>query len=251
MAVSAGVRSFAARNYWRAMSGAERIDPTPVVAQVRFRGERRGALLSVYRHDNASNVLSLLSDTPPTFARSLWALDRPHPVLEEWTVGTGIVMADDDVIFTAGNLAAFLCTADAGYLGLAQPAHDRSSAVSHWITAARRLFLVRLTTFVEIGPLVAVAPAWRDSVLPLEDDGMGWGLDLRWSDLRASGCRLWIVDACRVRHLAPVVGSASYDVDELRVDMEPLYDARGGYENALRTSATWRPWARQPPRARA
>jgi hypothetical protein len=263
------MRSFFTRIYWRVMARAEPVDPTPAVARLRFRDEPNGALLVVYRHANASNVTALLADAPPSFGRYLWALDSPHPSLAKWTIGCGrgprsrllnrlvgalpdgldgwVVIADDDVVLTAGRLPTFLAAAAAAGLGLAQPAHDRFSEISHWLTAARRLSIARLTTFVEIGPLVAVAPAWRDRFLPLDDDDMGWGLDLRWSDARTSGCRIGIVDACRMRHLAPVVGTASYDVVGLRLDMEPLYDARGGYERALRTLATWRPWRRRPP----
>ena len=93
-------------------------------------------------------------------------------------------------------------------LGLAQPAHAAGSEVSHGITRAQPRSRARLTTFVESGPCVAIAPAWTDRVLPLpRERGMGWGLELDWIDLAAEGCRLGIVDAVQVIHLGKVGGT--------------------------------------------
>ena len=255
------------------MAALEPYDPAPSVARRRFRDHPPAAVLGVYRHANAGNVAALAGSAAGDTVWRLWALDRAHPSLERWTVGEGpglrspllnklygtlppdfdghVVLSDDDYGFTRGDLSTFLAAARAAHLGLAQPGHDRLSQVSHWVTAARRLSLARLTTFVEIGPLVAVAPEWRHRVLPLADDGMGWGLDLEWSDLRAVGCRLGIVDSCTIRHFAPVVGSGSYDVPAARVEMEALYAQRGGYHHALRTLATWWPWEPRAPRSAA
>ena len=70
--------------------------------------------------------------------------------------------------------------------------------VSHGITRAQPRSRARLTTFVESGPLVAIAPEWVDRVTAAPAwRGMGWGLELDWIDLQAEGCRLGIVDAVR------------------------------------------------------
>ncbi|MEY2449870.1 MAG: hypothetical protein QOH79_3346 [Acidimicrobiaceae bacterium] len=251
------------------MAALEPWDPTPLLARWRFGKSPTAAGLLVYRHRNAALVAGIRASGPPDMVWRLWALDEIHPELETWTVGQGpgrrspllnklyaslpatfdghVVLSDDDYVFTRGELANLLAVAAGADLGLAQPAHDRLSQWSHWLTAGRRLSLLRLTTFVEIGPVVVVSPSWRHRVLPLADDGMGWGLDLRWQSLRQEGCRLGIVDSCLIRHLHPVEGNASYDVVALRDEMEEFYEARGGYLNALQTLATWRPWQRRLP----
>lgn len=268
---SDGIRSAVRRNWWRAMAGLEPWDPTPYVAARRFHSPPPAAVLLIYRYANAMNAAAIRRAAAPDTIWRLWALDRVHPELEPWTVGEGpglrsplldklyatlpagfdghVVLSDDDYVFTRGDLSTFLSVVRAADLGLAQPGHDRVSRISHWVTAGRRLSLMRLTSFVEIGPLVAVAPEWRARVLPLADEGMGWGLDLRWSDLRGEGCRLGVVDSCLIRHLFSVIGSGPYDVPAAREQMEELYEERGGYHRALCTLATWWPWEARTPRS--
>jgi hypothetical protein len=76
---------------------------------------------------------------------------------------------------------------------------------------------------------------------------MGWGLELDWMDLRADGCRLGIVDATPVRHLAPF--AAAYSPEEEAAKLERLLAERGapGWGDLRRTLGTWRPWRRRPP----
>jgi hypothetical protein len=231
----------------------------------------RAAVFSVYRQRNAS-VLERLLEAPLAagWPVALWALDEPAASLETWTHGHGtgtkfelvnglaaelslepddwIVVADDDAVFVRGSLVSFAETAAAAGLGLAQTAHALRSNISHRITWRRPFSNARLTTFVEIGPIFAVHPAWRDRVLPFPDGiGMGWGLELDWMDLRADGCRLGIVDATPVRHLAPF--AAAYSPDEEVAKLERLLEERGapGWGDLRRTLATWRPWRRRPP----
>ncbi len=231
----------------------------------------RAAVFSVYRQRNAS-VLERLLEAPLAagWPVALWALDEPAASLETWTHGHGagtkfelvnglaaelslepddwVVVADDDAVFVRGSLVSFAETAAAAGLGLAQTAHALRSNISHRITWRRPFSNARLTTFVEIGPIFAVHPGWRDRVLPFPDGiGMGWGLELDWMDLRADGCRLGIVDATPVRHLAPF--AAAYSPDEEVAKLERLLEERGapGWGDLRRTLATWRPWRRRPP----
>jgi len=229
------------------------------------------AVYSVYRRRNAAVLERLLA---PALDRDwtvgLWALDEPDPRLAGLTTGSGpgtkfelvnrllaarppntrqpVVVADDDAVFVRGSLASFLETAAAAQLDLAQPAHVLRSNISHRITWRRPLSRARLTTFVEIGPIFAVAPSWRDRVLPFPADvGMGWGLELRWLDLREEGCRLGIVDSTPVRHLARF--ATAYAPDEEIERLTRLLEERGapGWRGLRRTLATWRPWRRRPP----
>jgi len=114
-----------------------------------------------------------------------------------------LVVVDDDIILPAG-IPRVVALAELAGLGLAMPAHLPYSHYSHRLTRCRRLSAVRLTTYVEQGPLLVVAPAWRTRVTPFPaDSGMGWGIELTWTALRDEGCRLGIVDAAPVLHLGP------------------------------------------------
>jgi hypothetical protein len=228
----------------------------------------------VYRRKNAAVVMGLLR---PALAAGwnvrLWALDEPHPDLAAHTAGSGpgtkfelvnrllavhvpdeghVVVFDDDAVFERGDLPSFVRTADAAELDLCQPAHSLRSHISHRITWRRPLSRARLTTFVEIGPIFAVSTAWRSRILPLpEDMGMGWGLELRWMDLQAEGCRLGIVDATPVRHLARF--ATAYAPDEEVARVQSMLAERGarGWKGLRRTLAVWRPWQARPPWAQS
>jgi hypothetical protein len=231
----------------------------------------RGAVYSVYRRPNAAVLRQLLAPALDAgWPAALWALDEPDPALAELTAGSGtgakfelinrlvaerppepgdhVVVADDDAVFVQGQLVAFLETAEAAGLDLAQPAHVLRSNISHRITWRRPLSTARLTSFVEIGPRGAAAPGGRHRVVPFPNGvGMGWGLDLEWADLRDEGCRLGIVDATPIRHLAPF--ASAYAPDEEIAKLTRLLEERGtpGWKGARRTLATWRPWRRRPP----
>jgi hypothetical protein len=224
-------------------------------------------LLCVYRARNARVVRRLVRQAGGS-AR-LWALDAVAPSLAAWTVGSGpggkfalvsglyaaapvapesyVVVADDDVWLP--SLRAFLAVVRRASFDLAQPAHTRHlSHPSHAITLRAPRSVARLTSFVEIGPLFAVSPAWRSSVLPFpEDAGMGWGLEADWYALHRRGARLGIVDAVPMRHLAPV--GTAYPQGAERERMARRLSAAGlaGLAEAQRTLATWRPWQRTPP----
>src|SRR5207253_2203537 len=82
--------------------------------------------------------------------------------------------------------------------------------------------------------------------LPFREEGMGWGVELDWIDLRPEGCRLGIVDATPIDHLGAV--GAGYDaqaeLDRLLADLE----ARGHphWRGLRRTLATWWLWQSAP-----
>ena len=226
---------------------------------------------SVYRRRNASVLRRLLAPALEAgWAVRLWALDDRDPALDAMTAGAGpgtkfelvnsllgeaapgpgehVVVADDDAVFVRGSLVSFVSTAAAAELDLAQPAHVLRSNISHRITWMRPFSKARLTTFVEIGPIFAVSPRWRDSVVPFPAGlGMGWGLELQWMDLQERGCRLGIVDAARVRHLSPF--ASAYAADEEVAKLTRLLEERGapGWRGLRRTLGTWRPWMRRAP----
>ena len=155
----------------------------------------------------------------------LWALDERAPELAHWTKGVGkaprcellnrlylttpddtdIVVSDDDVDFRRGDLAGFLERFHEGGWDLAQPAQPwRGSHASYRFSRRRPWLVSRDTTFVEVGPLFAVAARSRDLFFPFPDWGMGWGVELLWWDRVREGARLGIVDDVTIRHLSPL-----------------------------------------------
>jgi hypothetical protein len=230
-----------------------------------------GAVYAVYRRRNAAVMRDLVAPALEAgWGASLWALDERDPSLEALTAGAGpgtkfelvnrlldqqppaadafVLVSDDDAVFVRGDLVSFVERAlDAG-LDLAQPAHVLRSHISHRITWRRPLSRARLTTFVEIGPIFAVAPAWRERILPFPDGlGMGWGLELQWVDLRGEGCRLGIVDSTPIRHLSRF--ASAYAADEEVAKLDRLLEERGapGWKGLRKTVSTWRPWQRRAP----
>jgi len=229
-------------------------------------------LVGVYRSRNAQRVRRIVE---PALARgwtvAWWALEDTPPELEPVTVGSGegarlellnrtlehargaggwIVASDDDVAFVRGDVVRLVALAGRAGLDLAQPARA-DAGVDHGITSYRRLSRVRRTSFVEIGPVLAVGPRGRDRVLPFPAArGMGWGLELEWLELFREGCELGIVDAVRVRHEGG--RGEEYDdageIERVHAELESL--GYRSWSDVQVTLGTWRPWQRSPTWAR-
>jgi hypothetical protein len=205
-------------------------------------------LMMVYRRKNARYVSALLSQLGGCVEIRLWALDESDPCVERFTMGVGggskfqlinrlydegripehayIVIADDDVCFASGSLAQTINIARARHLGIFQPAHSWYSIYTYPLLLSRPWLQARSTGFVESGPLFIVSPLWRDQVFPLpEDIGMGWGVEVRWHRLRLDGCRLGVVDACKILHMSPV--GRSYDSKASRKILESALSEEG------------------------
>lgn len=176
----------------------------------------------------------------------LWALDEISPALAEWTRGVGsgprlallnrliarssgrgpLVLCDDDIRFEAGTLQDLLDLTRRAQLDLAQPAHVEGSFISHGVTAQQPGSVARRTRFVEIGPVVVVGRRIRKEITPLPEHlGMGWGLDVMWSDLHHAGYRLGVVDAAGIRHLARA--ATAYPTEAEQAQLTRFLDERG------------------------
>jgi hypothetical protein len=231
------------------------------------------ALVGIYRARNADTVQQL---SQPAVAAgwtvAWWALDDAGHGIADMTVGSGpgqrlpllnetlsradaedgwVVVSDDDVVFQRGDVTELVSLCHQAGLDLAQPART-DAAVDHRITVARRLSTARRTSFVEIGPVFAVGPGWRDAILPFpEERGMGWGLELDWFALHERGCALGIVDAVRVRHEGSRGEHYDYRSEAHRVHDELAARGFDGWSDVQKTFATWRPWQRAPSWVRA
>lgn len=227
-------------------------------------------VLCVYRARNARVVAALARQVRRSGGEvRLWALDTVVPALAAHTVGHGpggrldladvlyesapvppdtyVVVADDDVRVL--GYGRFLRLMRRAAFDLAQPAHTRHlSHPSHAVTLRAPRSLARLTEFVEIGPLFAVAPSRRAEVLPFPAGlGMGWGLEADWYGLHRRGARLGIVDAAPLRHLGPVAVSYAQDAERAQLAERLAANGLQGLHEIHGTLATWRPWQRTPP----
>jgi GT2 family glycosyltransferase len=155
-----------------------------------------------------------------------------------------VLLVDDDVALPAGFLDRLLFLAERFDLDLAQPAHRHRSHAAWELTRRRTGALVRVTAFVEIGPVVALRASTFAQLLPFGDLRMGWGLDAHWAALaRAYGWRMGIVDALPVTHLLrPVAGD--YPADEAIAEARTFLAERPwlGREESQRTLAVHSRW---------
>jgi hypothetical protein len=188
-------------------------------------------VVAVYRNGKAGHIKMLLKQCPIDSEVRLWALDG-DPGWVRGTVGSGpgnrcelldrllawapvdegtwVVVVDDDVVFSRGSVSKLIRVCEAAGLDIAQPAHSAGSYWSHPFTVSRPWCSVRITKWIECGPLFVVSPKARHKVLPLAAAGMGWVLEHRWSRLEREGeVRLGIVDSRHVVHVQPAMGEYS------------------------------------------
>lgn len=214
----------------------------------------------VYRRANSAVVRGLVEGLADV---RLWALDEPTPELARFTEGAGpgkrtellnsllkqsrapyTVIIDDDIVFRTGSIERVVVTAQRHQLDLCQPAQAPYGHVFHNITIQRRFSALRLTNFVEIGPLVVVGPRLRDRILPFPSDfGMGWGLDVRWSALcKTHGARFGIVDSSVVEHLSRIGAAYDHGPERKRLDTELRKQGVESLADLPRTKQVIRPW---------
>ena len=116
-----------------------------------------------------------------------------------------IIFTDDDITTPAGLLDTCIYLAAQADLRLFQPAHRFQSFAAFEISHRHWNSLVRTTHFVEIGPLTGLHRSTFEALLPFPEVGMGYGLDLYWSEIcRQRGWTMGMIDAASIRHLRPV-----------------------------------------------
>ena len=231
----------------------------------------KAVMYGIYRRTNTSFLRPLVQECRDRgWTLALWALDEVSPEFEAETLGCGpgskfalvcklaglcppredeaVLVSDDDLVLDRGTLHELLLIAAQGRLDLAQPAHSPRSYWSHRITIARPFARMRLTNFVEVGPLFAIQP-WAHRLLYELPDDMGWGYELIWwRQWRDGQLRMGVVDAVRVTHTIPA--AATYGMEDLMLeDKERLREAGfRSWAQLQKTLGTWFRWQQAPPK---
>jgi hypothetical protein len=184
-------------------------------ADARLRDETVAEMLTGGKFENLNRVLEAAGGEGAAF---------------DWTI-----VVDDDVRLPRNFLDRFLALCEAFELDLAQPAQTLRSHSAWKVTRRRPASLVRVTRFVEIGPVTAFGRRAAAELLPFPELRFGWGLDLHWAALAGrNGWRLGIVDALPVRHESALVGTtysrddAVEEATEFLTDRPYLPSARAG-----------------------
>lgn len=136
-----------------------------------------------------------------------------------------IIVTDDDIEVSPQFLDIFLYLAEQQELKICMPAHRFNSYMGYAITQRYWNSLVRVTHFVECGPLTAFHRDAFSFCLPFSETRWAWGVDVLWSEeARARGLRIGVVDATAMKHLRPV--AESYDNKAAREEAEQLLESR-------------------------
>ena len=201
------------------------LDPTAKMLSRRHYVVDPPVAVGVYRHRNVKHILPFVAQAEELRGEvRLWALDRTHPELAQWTLGSGpggrfqhinrllaehhsgpVVVFDDDVAFSEGGLRQLLGLIDIYGFDLAQPAHGPGSAHTYNFNRRRPLTAARETNFVEIGPIFVVAAKAVDRFLPFPEIGlMGFGTEASWYRHHLAGARLGIIDGTEIVHQGAV-----------------------------------------------
>jgi hypothetical protein len=134
-----------------------------------------------------------------------------------------ILITDDDVALPSNFLDLFLYYCIKNKLKLAMPAHRFLSHKTFAITERNCASTVRLTNFVEIGPITIIHRDAFSSLIPFPSLRYAWGLDVLWSAVAMQqNWTIGIVDATPIRHLRPIAGT--YGGDVARKEAEAFLD---------------------------
>lgn len=134
-----------------------------------------------------------------------------------------VMIVDDDISIPPAFLDMFVFICLRHNLQLAQPAHRFRSYASYSITRRHWASAVRLTSFVEIGPVTLIRADLFSQLMPFPKLKYGWGLDVLWAELaKRNKWRLGIVDAAPIGHLNPV--GTSYDNEAAKEEAQQFLD---------------------------
>lgn len=115
-----------------------------------------------------------------------------------------VLMLDDDLEFTPGDISRFFRYCETHRLNLAQPAIRLGSHANHAINICNPLCEVRRVNFVEV-----MAPCFDrvtvERVMPTLSLTMcTWGIDWAWASILSPHGRLAVVDSVAMHHTKPM-----------------------------------------------
>lgn len=130
-----------------------------------------------------------------------------------------VIMTDDDIVVPENFIDDLIAISEISGLNIAGPAQRRRSFHNHDITRREGKGLLRVTNYVEVGPMVLFRSDTFAAVFPLPVTKYGWGVDLLWSKLAARNrWKMGIVDGTPIRHLSPA--GSTYDWNAAYTEME-------------------------------
>jgi len=137
-----------------------------------------------------------------------------------------MVLVDDDVEFPDGFLDKFLYLSEVANLHICMPAHRFRSYQTFRLTARHWGGMVRITQYVESGPITAFSRTMFPHIFPFPELKWAWGTNIGWGEsARRMGYCIGIVDGTPIQHLRPVGGS--YDVRLATEEAEAFLAAEG------------------------
>ncbi len=115
-----------------------------------------------------------------------------------------VLVVDDDIDFSPGDISRLFRLCVAHRLFLAQPSLSWGTHANHDVTLHNPACIVRRTRFIEV-----MAPCFSRAALErlrptFRLNRSTWGLDYAWASLLAGEHRIAVVDAVQVRHTKPV-----------------------------------------------
>jgi hypothetical protein len=137
-----------------------------------------------------------------------------------------MVLVDDDVELPNDFLDKFLYLSEAADLHICMPAHRFRSNQTFQLTARHWGGMVRITQYVESGPITAFRRSMYRHILPFPELKWAWGTNIGWGESALKmGYRIGIVDGTPIRHVRPV--GKSYDVRLATEEAEAFLAAEG------------------------
>ncbi len=137
-----------------------------------------------------------------------------------------LVVTDDDIDMPDSFLDTLLDLAMQEKVKICMPAHRFHSHFGFLITLRHWKSLVRITHFVECGPITAFHRDAFSACIPFPELRWAWATDVAWSQMAWDrNLPIGVVDACAVEHLRPV--GASYSVDEALAEGEEYLQQAG------------------------
>jgi hypothetical protein len=145
-----------------------------------------------------------------------------HPIANfDW-----LILTDDDVELPQDFIDLAMLFSVGNSLKISMPAHRFHSYKSFSVTERSWASTVRLTNFVEIGPVTIINRDAFSGLVPFPSLRYAWGLDILWSEIaKMERWRLGVIDAIPIRHIRPV--GRSYSANAAQIEAVEFLARKG------------------------